>query len=274
MGLTGGTAAEARARFRSAYAEQRASEGRGAGGIEELMALPYLRSGPQAPQWAVRARSFDRLVEAIVKPLGRALQRPLRVLDLGAGNGWLCHRLMLLGHRAIALDVRVDDVDGLGAARHYASRLPRLFGRVAASFDAVPLPDATFDIAVFNASLHYAVDPRAALAEAARVVAPGGRVVVLDSPVYRREADGMAMVREKHRTASLHFGERASALLALPFIEFLTAERLREAGAPSGLEWRRLRVAYPLRYEIRPLVARLRGRRPPSRFDLWMAVRP
>ena len=39
-----------------------------------------------------------------------------------------------------------------------------------------------------------------------------------------------------------------------------------------GLAWRRHRVRYPLWYELRPLVARLRGRRAPSRFDLWEAT--
>jgi hypothetical protein len=48
-------------------------------------------------------------------------------------------------------------------------------------------------------------------------------------------------------------------------------ETLRDASAPLGLVWRRRRVGYPLWYELRPLVARLRGHRAPSRFDLWTA---
>ena len=38
--------------------------------------------------------------------------------------------------------------------------------------------------------------------------------------------------------------------------------------------WRRHRVLYPLWYELRPLVARLKRRRRPSRFDLWTARVP
>jgi hypothetical protein len=60
-------------------------------------------------------------------------------------------------------------------------------------------------------------------------------------------------------------------LLAPDFIEYLTEERLRAA---LGFEWRRHRVWYPLWYEMRPVVARLRGRRRPSRFDLWECVVP
>lgn len=262
------------ARFRAAYAGHRAAEGRGAGGNAEVLALPYLDGGPLARQWAVRARSYERLVRAVVRPLERARAgRPLRVLDLGAGNGWLCYRLGLRGHACLALDWRRDAVDGLGAGAVYAERLPARFARVAASFDAIPVPRA-FDLVVFNAAIHYATSLHDAVAEAARVTLPGGRIAIVDSPFYRRAADGERMVREKRAAAAREWGERAADLLALPAIEYLTPGGLAAASAPLGLAWRRHRVRYPLWYELRPLAARLRGGRPPSRFDVWEAAVP
>jgi hypothetical protein len=82
------------------------------------------------------------------------------------------------------------------------------------------------------------------------------------------------MVREKRRDAAARFGERAEALLALPFVEFLTPRRLGDASASLGLTWRRHRVRYPLWYELRGVLAILRGRRVPSRFDLWECTVP
>jgi SAM-dependent methyltransferase len=260
------------ARFRAEYGAHRAAEGRGQNEAE-ILALPYLRSGPLAPQWRVRARSFDAFVRRVLRPLS-ARRGALRLLDLGAGNGWLCRRAALAGHRAVALDVREDAVDGLGAATPLLRDRPGLFHRVAASFDALPFAEGSFDLAVFNASLHYALDLRAVLGEAARVVGRGGRVVVLDSPFYSTGASGEAMVAEKRASATLRFGDRADALLALPFVEYLTRDRLREASAGTGLVWRRHRVVYPVRYELRPFLARLRGQRPPSRFDLWESTVP
>ncbi|MBV9774051.1 MAG: class I SAM-dependent methyltransferase [Gemmatimonadetes bacterium] len=260
-------------RFRAEYGAHRAAEGRGHD-LAELLSLPYLRSGPLARQWEVRARSFDAFVRHVLAPAAAEQAEPVRLLDLGAGNGWLCHHAALAGHRAVALDVRDDDVDGLGAAGRYLERTPGAFDRVAASFEALPFRAGSFDVAVFNASLHYALDLRAVVAEAARTVRPGGRVVILDSPFYAREAEGAAMVAEKRREAARRFGERAEALLALPFVEFLTRERLAVASAGLGLAWRRHRVRYPLWYEVRPLAARLRRRRPPSRFDLWQSKVP
>jgi SAM-dependent methyltransferase len=260
----------AAARFRADYAAHRAAEGRGHTGAE-LAALPYLESGPLAKQWAVRARTFDAFVRRVLRPLA-AERGSLSVLDLGAGNGWLCRRAALEGHSAVAVDVRDDDVDGLGAARGFPAGAG--FHRVAASFHALPFRPATFDITIFNASLHYALDLGDVLAQAARTVKPGGRLAVLDSPFYARDEQGVAMVEEKRRQAVHRFGERADALLGLPFVEYLTRHRLDQASAGVGIAWRRHRVWYPLWYELRPLAARLRGNRAPSRFDLWVADIP
>lgn len=261
-------------RFRRAYALHRAREGRGVASTA-ILDLPEITTGPWSRQWGVRARTFRRFVTAVLERRVREVApRAVRVLDLGAGNGWLCYRICQLGHRAVALDLRTDAVDGLGAAQAYRSRLTQLFPRVAAAFEATPLANRSIDIAVFNASLHYALDLRAALGEAARVVVPGGRIAVLDSPVYTQSAAGEAMVAEKHETVEVQFGDLAADLTALPFLEYLTRERLSDASAALGFAWRRHRVRYPLWYELRPVLAWLRRQRPPSRFDLWEATVP
>jgi SAM-dependent methyltransferase len=259
--------------FARDYAAHRAEEGRGYAG-DELLALPYITSGPLARQWAVRARSFDAFRQRVIQPMAKMLARPLDVLDLGAGNGWLSYRMAQMGHRALALDIRDDHVDGLGASQSFLQRTDGRMRIAVAGFDAIPADTASFDVAVFNASLHYATDLAAVLAEAVRVVRPGGRIVILDSPVYGREADGLAMVAEKTADAPRRFGARAPTLMAPPFIEFITAERLAATTAATGVAWRRSRVLYPLWYELRPLTAKLRRARPPSRFDLWIGVRP
>ncbi len=251
-------------RFAADYAQHRATEGRGYSG-EALFSLPYLKDGPFAAQWAVRARTFDAFMARVLRPAGPART----ILDLGAGNGWLSYRVALEGHHVIALDIRDDAVDGLGAAAPFLDRVPGM-ERMVASFDEIPLDTASVDIAVFNAALHYATDLRTVLGEAARVTRPGGRIAILDSPFYARESDGLAMVAEKRAQASDRFGDRAGSLLALPFVEFLTRERL---AAASDLVWKRIRVGYPLTYELRPLRAALTGKRVPSRFDLWVAKR-
>ncbi len=258
--------------FAQAYAEHRAEEGRGQAG-EDPLHLPYPRSSPFARQWAVRARTYETLARRIVLPLSERLLKPLRVLDLGAGAGWLSFRMVQAGHAAIALDIRDDAIDGLGAADPLIALALGRMQRMTASFEAIPLPPGSVDLAVFNAALHYAVDLHAALAEVVRVVRPGGQIVIADSPFYRSDRDGEAMALEKRAQASERFGQRAEILMGLGAVEYLTHRRLSAASEGLPLAWRRRRVRYPLWYELRPLEAFLRNRRAPSRFDLWVSDR-
>src|SRR6185437_2083332 len=101
-------------------------------------------------QWQVRARSFGAFVRHIVRPMTRAHGRQLDILDLGAGNGWLCYRVARMGHKATALDLRTDNIDGLGAANEFLRDAPHLFERIVAPFDEIPLDANRFDIAIFN----------------------------------------------------------------------------------------------------------------------------
>ena len=159
-----------------------------------------------------------------------------------------------------------------GAAAEFLRNAPGLFECIVASFDDIPLESGRFDIALFNASLHYAQNLTCVLQEAVRVTRPGGTIVILDSPFYVRDEDGAAMVAEKHAQGQARFGARADVLLAQNFIEYLTHERL--AAAAPDLVWSRRRVRYPLWYEMRPLLAWLKKKRAPSRFDLWTAGAP
>jgi SAM-dependent methyltransferase len=261
----------ARRRWARAYARMRKDEGRGGGGEGELFALPYVTTGPLASQWRVRARTFDAFLGSVVVPLEKERGPSLDVLDLGAGNGWLSARLSTRGHRCVAADLRLDDVDGLAAAVPFARRLSRMFARVAASFDALPVKGRRFDLVVFDAAIHLAEDLARVLAEAVRAAAPGGRVAILDSPFYPSEAPGEAMRVEKRRETAARFSALADDLLAISPVEYLTPARLAQAAAPSGLVFRRRRVLYPVSYETRGVVARLKGARIPSRFDLWVA---
>lgn len=255
--------------FQKAYARHRASEGRALRG-DQLRSLPYLAEGVLAPQWAVRARSFEAFVTCVLKPASAG--RPIDLLDVGAGNGWLSHRVATCGHRAVAVDIRDDDIDGLGAAADLLSDSAARFQCVKASFDALPFYSGSFDIVLFNASLHYATDLHQTLTEAARVARSGGSLAVLDSPFYRCERDGRDMIAEKRAGGSARFGASADVLLTQNFIEYLTPESL--AAAQPELSWTRHHVTYPLWYELRPLLARLTGRRKPSRFDIWTARVP
>jgi len=111
------------------------------------------------------------------RALGHLLP-PLRVADIGCGEGYLTVEASRWASRVIAID-RSPLV--LKKARALATR--RRVRNVIwkrGELDKLPLRDASVDVSLLSQALHHAPDPARALAEAARVVVPGGRVLVLD----------------------------------------------------------------------------------------------
>ena len=163
------TSAADRRLFLRQYGRIRASEGRGSEHADYYRTLPF----HDDPQWRIRATTFRYFTRHLLP------KRPAKILDLGAGNGWLSNRLAQLGHSPVAVDIFRDGRDGLGAGRHYTEQFPGL----EAEFDNLPLRAGQFDLALFNASIHYSADYARTLKEARRCLRADGRVVVLDSPV-------------------------------------------------------------------------------------------
>ena len=196
------------------------------------------------------------------------LGRHLDVADLGAGNCWLSWRLAEAGHLVTAVDLSVDPVDGLGAARAYGE--PLGFDRIQATFDDVPLADESLDLVVFNGSLHYSANLSRTLGEASRLLGPRGVVVIIDSPVYRSAASGERMLRERHEAWRDLYGDDFGAE---PAEGYLTRRRLHELGAGLGWDWRLHPLPLGWRWHLRPLFDVLRGRREPARFPLIVGRR-
>lgn len=249
----------ARRQFLSDYGKIRHAEGRGSDDAAYYLALPYRDlTGKNAAQWAIRARSYEYFERHILRAAGRRWNRPLKALDLGAGNGWLSYRLALGGHAPVAMDIFADAKDGLRAARHYPY-MPLVEG----DFDHVPFADGVFDIAIYNSSIHYSPDYRHTLREARRVLRPNGTVIIMDSPVYRKRKHGEQMVADRHENFQRQYGFRSDAV---PSIEFFDEEMLEELAGDLQMDWRIHRPWYGWRWHVRPLKAALEHRRPPSRF--------
>jgi SAM-dependent methyltransferase len=247
----------------------RAAEGRGGTQSEYYLGLPFKDiSGRNSGQWAIRARTFRAIEQSIVAPLAQLNQRPLRILDLGAGNGWMGYRLALQGHLPVAVDLLTNDRDGLGAAIHYNTHLHPLFPRVQADLDRLPFASSIFDLVIFNASFHYSEDYERTFAEALRCTRAGGSIVIADTPWYAEEESGRRMVMEKHKRFFAAYGFASNSIASL---EYLTPDRLRRLQKAFNLEWSDIKPFYGIRWALRPLRAKLAGRRPPSQFRIYAA---
>jgi ubiquinone/menaquinone biosynthesis C-methylase UbiE len=257
------------ARFMQEYEHVRKLEGRGSAAPEFYLALPFRDvTGRNASQWSIRARTFKHIAQDLLPTLSGKRGAPLKVLDLGAGNGWMSYRLACLGHQPIAVDLLTNRLDGLGAAIHYESVLPKSFPRFQAELDRLPFADDQFDCAIFNASFHYSENYKSTLSEAIRCLSPGGTIVIADTPTYSQESAGQKMIEERRKIFQKSFGCKSDSLKSG---EYLTPARLLALEAKLQLEWRTHRVWYGYRWAARPLVARLKGRREPSQFRIYSA---
>lgn len=125
---------------------------------------------------------------------------PADVADLGCGEGYLSIEAARWARRVVAVD-RSDAVLARGRALA-ARRKVRNITWQRGELDRLPLTDASVDIALLSQALHHAEQPAKALAEAHRVLRPGGRVLVLDLREHKEQ-----WVRAKLGDRWLGFGE-------------------------------------------------------------------
>ena len=247
------------------YETVRKKEGRGSTNPAYYRSLPYRDlTGRWQKDWNIRARSFRALLQKVVEPMEASLRRPLQILDIGAGNGWLSHRLSQRGHKLTAVDLLTNEFDGLGAFIHYDTRwIP-----VQAEMNALPFAKGQIDLLIYNASFHYSTEYLNTLNEAVRVLGQNGALVILDSPIYRHPNSGIQMVSEREAIFNKNYGFRSNAI---PSENFITFQRLDNLGYALGLPWRIISPYYGLRWALRPWWSRLIGRREPAQFHLIVA---
>jgi SAM-dependent methyltransferase len=128
------------------------------------------------------------------------LLSPLKVADLGCGEGYLTVEAARWASRVIAVD---RSAVVLRRARALARR--RRVSNVIwkkGELEKLPIRDATVDVAMLSQALHHATDPARAVGEAARITRPGGRVLLLDLRTHQE-----AWVRAKLGDRRLGFDE-------------------------------------------------------------------
>src|SRR6185312_10526043 len=121
----------------------------------------------------VPGRSWKGIAEALLK-----LLPPLVIADLGAGEGTISQLMAQRARRVIAIDNYEKMVEfGSELARtHGIANLEYRLGDI----EDVPIRTGTVDLAFLSQALHHAPHPERAIAEAWRILKPGGRIAVLD----------------------------------------------------------------------------------------------
>jgi len=143
----------------------------------------------------VPGKSWKGVAEALLR-----LMPPLVIADLGAGEGAFALLLAERASKVIAVDTSAKMIE---VGREQARRVgvKNVEFRLG-DMEEVPIENAAVDLAVFSQSLHHALHPERAVQEAARILRPGGRVVILDLAKHRFEE-----AREMYADEWLGFSE-------------------------------------------------------------------
>jgi ArsR family transcriptional regulator len=201
-----GVAEQADAAFAARCAEDR----------RHLAAIRAARAASAETWFARHADEWDTLrgLHSPDDTVEAALQSALgtgqlgALLDVGTGTGRMAELFAPNAAHVTGID---KSPEMLRLARARLQQLPAdQIDLVQGDFTALPFADGSFDTVLFHQVLHYALQPEAVLAEAARVAKPGGRIAVVDFAAHEREE-----LRSQHAHARLGFSdEQMLALLS------------------------------------------------------------
>jgi ArsR family transcriptional regulator len=122
------------------------------------------------------------------------------VLDVGTGTGKLLAILGPKAEQAVGIDASREML-ALARANLDAAGLRQCQVRHGDMY-MLPVPTGSFDLVTIHQVLHYAADPAAAIAEAARALRPGGRLIVVDFAPHQQE-----FLRDEHAHRRLGFSD-------------------------------------------------------------------
>jgi SAM-dependent methyltransferase len=160
------------------------------------------------------------------RALGLLMPR-VKVADLGCGEGYLTIEAARWATHVVAVD-RSEMVLTRAKALARRRRVSNVIWKKG-ELEKLPMKDASVDIAMLSQALHHALDPARAVAEAARVTTPGGRVLLLDLRAHDEE-----WVRAKLGDRRLGFAddELRRMLAAAGLADVKVGVGARKAGDP------------------------------------------
>jgi ubiquinone/menaquinone biosynthesis C-methylase UbiE len=189
--------------------------------------LPDVPKGhPLAAEWRARAASLQRLVEYIA-----GLPKPMHILELGTGNGWLSHGLSAVpGIRIWGLDRRSDELTQ--AARLFnGEKLVFLAGDIHRG----PFRDSTFDLVVVASAIQYFADLPNLIDQLRSYLTQRGELHILDSPLYQTSEVTAARERSQAYYASIGFPDMSAHYFHHTFaeVEAFSPHWLYRPGSPA-----------------------------------------
>ena len=165
---------------------------------------PFERPGSDSIENILNKGVEASIFREIVAQFATEFAAAQRIVEVGGGQGWASCIVKRINPRA-----HVVLTDAVPAAIEGRSIWERIFdctldGAVAAPAQSIPLPDASADLVFCYAAAHHFVDHDAALAEAHRLLTPGGWCLWLYEPTSSRFFHRLAEARVNRKRLDVH----------------------------------------------------------------------
>ena len=170
---------------------------------DQVKSLPQLSDHLLQNEWKLREESSSRFLTHIKK------KGPLTILEIGCGNGWFSHLLASVNNNQV-LGQDINQFELEQAARCFKNANLSFINCV----DFSSLPNTSFDLIVFNASIHYFPSPTDLFKVLTEKLTSKGEIHVIDSPIYKIISTAEAA---KKRTQLYYKAKGFSALSSFYF---------------------------------------------------------
>jgi len=167
----------------------------------QVMFLPEIEANHiHFNEWQTRKRSAQRLIDYL-----KAKNKPLNILEIGCGNGWLSSML---------LSIKNSKVTGLDVNEPEILQAKRVFQKnnlefICGSFDPGMFADQKFDVIVFAASIQYFPSVKGVLESAFLCLDKNGEVHIMDTNFYKPNEVANAAKRTEEYYKMLGYPEMA-----------------------------------------------------------------
>ena len=169
---------------------------------EEVFRLPecpatHIHHG----EWLLRKRSAQKLSHYLERK-----KKPLNILEIGCGNGWLCHFLSHISRsRITGIDINFTELQQAARVFNNRHKMKFIYGDIRSGI----LEEKRYDVVLFAASIQYFTPIDDILELCLHHLKPGGEIHITDSRFYSEKEAGPAEQRSVTYYSGLGFPEMA-----------------------------------------------------------------
>jgi SAM-dependent methyltransferase len=185
--------------FEERYLSLREKEGR-IYSDEQVLQLPNIeKNHPHYNEWQIRKETCNRLRNYFEKR-----SSPLKILEVGCGNGWLAHQLSEIpGSKVTGIDINFKELQQATRVFNHIPNLQFIHGGI----NSNETEDALYDFIVFAASIQYFSSLKEILNQAIRKLKSNGEIHIIDTNFYNPGEINAAKERSAKYFSDLGFPE-------------------------------------------------------------------